>query len=1126
MMVPGRASAQRPMGTDVSGYQPSINWTTVKNAGVSFAWTKATEGTSYRNPYFEAQEWGATNVGIYIGAYHFARPASNPNLTGANSADSEAAFFWSVAGNYVRGGGAFLVPMLDWEDTNLKTTVMTTSQASQWVLEWCNTVSNYARAAGFSNVCPVVYTGVWFSQPGSTYPGLDSTVTGLPSWIAAYPYCDGSGHCGTPNPQVGGPSSSYPWSTWNIWQYGNTNWSGGDSDVFNGTMAQFLALFQVTGTPVIPSFTYYWDPAGMNAPPGSGGGGNWDGSTSAWWVTGSSDTSWPLAGADAIFAGTPATVTLTASRSASSLTFSNGGYTIAGSQNLWLNGPGNIVIPSGGTVAIQCVLRGAAFNLSGGGTLHLSNGGNDSAGENVIGPNTVLQVDNQHDTGNTSTTLNLEYGGTYQDLDSTSGDQFLLQGCAIALINGGGILDNPNGNLTLTNWITGSGSLTYKGGSGKTLTITDTANNYSGGTIVLGPGTLKANAAHTLGSTSGALTVSGGTLNLNSASHTVGAVTISGGTISSGTLTGSSYAAQGGTVSAVLAGSAGLTKTTTSTCTLSGANTYSGITTISGGLLQISADNNLGTPPGSPVANKIKLNNGGISSGLRCSASFPLNANRGITLVGPNGGSIHATSGQTVTFPMVITGNGSLGIGASSTLGYGVSILSGANNYSGSTTIAAGTLRLGANGTLPAGTPLTIAPDNNGTSGGGVLDLNGYNQTIGPLATSSGIGGGGANTPTINLTGALTVLQTNTSTVFAGVITGSGGSLTLNVPSGGIPGVLTLSGTNTYTGNTIISAGTLALGATGSISNTANISIAAGATFDVSAIPGYVLGSTITLSAAGTATPAILNGGSSVDLGSQPIVLTYDGSDPALTISQGVLSLNGNPFTVNGSPLPPGVYTLIQQASGDILASGPFTVTGTAVPSASVSASISVTGGNVLLTVTDLTTTTLGPLSPSTYGQLVTFTATVAPAPTGGTVQFYDNGAGLGGPVALIGGTAAFSTNTLSVGSHPITAAFSGSAGYAPSATSGPSIQEVDLPPNSIPVTITNVGLLVDGSVQMNFMGVPGYIYLIQAATNLNPPVTWTTLSTNTADINGAFSFSDSSGSSNYNARFYRTEVQ
>src|SRR5437588_12769837 len=115
--IPCPALAQRPLGTDVSGHQPSINWTTVKNGGVTFAWAKATEGASYTNPDFTSQEAGATGVGIYIGAYHFARPSSHPNITGANSADSEAAYFWSTAGSYIRYGGSYCVPMPDWEDT-------------------------------------------------------------------------------------------------------------------------------------------------------------------------------------------------------------------------------------------------------------------------------------------------------------------------------------------------------------------------------------------------------------------------------------------------------------------------------------------------------------------------------------------------------------------------------------------------------------------------------------------------------------------------------------------------------------------------------------------------------------------------------------------------------------------------------------------------------------------------------------------------------------------------------------------------------------------------------------------------------------------------------------------------
>ncbi|MEI9866289.1 MAG: GH25 family lysozyme [Limisphaerales bacterium] len=112
------AFAQRPLGTDVSNYQPTISWSDVRSAGIVFAWTKATESTTYTSPSFVSQATGARSVGIYLGAYHFARPSVHPNLTGADSADSEANYFWSVAGNYIKGTNTYLVPMLDWEDPN------------------------------------------------------------------------------------------------------------------------------------------------------------------------------------------------------------------------------------------------------------------------------------------------------------------------------------------------------------------------------------------------------------------------------------------------------------------------------------------------------------------------------------------------------------------------------------------------------------------------------------------------------------------------------------------------------------------------------------------------------------------------------------------------------------------------------------------------------------------------------------------------------------------------------------------------------------------------------------------------------------------------------------------------
>jgi hypothetical protein len=242
------AYAQRPLGTDVSGYQPEyLNWTAIKNDGVSFAWVKATESTTYENPYFTAQLTGAASAGVYVGAYHFARPSQNPNITGLNSADSEASYFWSIAGSYVKAGGGYLVPMLDWEDPNATNgykglTGFTTAYISEWLNEWCNDVSNDAAAQGVI-IRPLVYTGTWYSTAHSgvaQFPGLNSTVTNWHDTFAAYP--------ANANSQTGSPGGTTPWPSWDIWQYGDTNWSGGDSDVYNGSFANFLQTFAIGGT--------------------------------------------------------------------------------------------------------------------------------------------------------------------------------------------------------------------------------------------------------------------------------------------------------------------------------------------------------------------------------------------------------------------------------------------------------------------------------------------------------------------------------------------------------------------------------------------------------------------------------------------------------------------------------------------------------------------------------------------------------------------------------------------------------------------------------------------------------------------------------------------------------------
>jgi uncharacterized repeat protein (TIGR01451 family) len=121
------------------------------------------------------------------------------------------------------------------------------------------------------------------------------------------------------------------------------------------------------------------------------------------------------------------------------------------------------------------------------------------------------------------------------------------------------------------------------------------------------------------------------------------------------------------------------------------------------------------------------------------------------------------------------------------------------------------------------------------------------------------------------------------------------------------------------------------------------------------------------------------------------------------------------------------------QFSTNALSVGAHTVTANYSGDANYNAST----GSVAQTVNkDATTTTVtSSANPSTSGQAVTITATVTANPPGagtptGTVQFLVDGAAAGGPVALSGGSAQFSTNALSAGAHTITANYSGDANY------------------------------------------------------------------------------------------------
>ena len=140
---------------------------------------------------------------------------------------------------------------------------------------------------------------------------------------------------------------------------------------------------------------------------------------------------------------------------------------------------------------------------------------------------------------------------------------------------------------------------------------------------------------------------------------------------------------------------------------------------------------------------------------------------------------------------------------------------------------------------------------------------------------------------------ALTVGGNNASTTYSGIMSGAG-SLT---KSGS--GTLTLSSANTYTGNTTISAGTLAL--TGGFVNSTNITVAAGATLDISALGSVTLGGIQALYGGGT-----INGSINTSSGTR----IYAGADGGygtnvfnndLSLASGALAYMDLGTTVAGS---------------------------------------------------------------------------------------------------------------------------------------------------------------------------------------------------------------------------------
>jgi GH25 family lysozyme M1 (1,4-beta-N-acetylmuramidase) len=210
-------------GVDVSHWQGSINWTSVRNAGIQFAFIKATEGTSYKDPNFSSNYTNAYYAGVIRGAYHFARPNLSGGATQANwlasnggawSADSRTLpASLDIEPNPYSGGYCY----------GLSTTSMRT-----WILDFYNTYK-----ARTSRDIVIYTTASWWNTCTGSWTGM---YTRSPLWVA---------HWGVHTPAE--PAGWAAYSTWTFWQYTSSGTVSGiagnvDRNKFNGDRTRLIAL--------------------------------------------------------------------------------------------------------------------------------------------------------------------------------------------------------------------------------------------------------------------------------------------------------------------------------------------------------------------------------------------------------------------------------------------------------------------------------------------------------------------------------------------------------------------------------------------------------------------------------------------------------------------------------------------------------------------------------------------------------------------------------------------------------------------------------------------------------------------------------------------------------------------
>ena len=344
------------------------------------------------------------------------------------------------------------------------------------------------------------------------------------------------------------------------------------------------------------------------------------------------------------------------------------------------------------------------------------------------------------------------------------------------------ILGGTNGGTITSSIVTGSGTLTKTGNGIWTLSG---VNTYSGATII-SAGTLKIGGGNNI-SNSSAVTVDG-TLDLAGANETIGSLAGSGritSTIAAAIVltvgNNNTSTTFSGLIENGAAASMGLAKAGSGTFTLSGSNSYTGITTVNGGRLRLgSAGDAVNTPLGTIAGitsvsagatldlngftlntlESLILNGSGISNGgaLSNSSSTSVSYNGLITLGGAsritaNAGDINiqgtsVITGNTFRLTLAGTGNGIITRNINNTTGgltktgTGIWTVSGNSTYTAGTIVNGGTFKVSSAGD-GTNTPLGTVAGRTTVIAGATLDLNGITLSTNEPLTINGAGAAG-----------------------------------------------------------------------------------------------------------------------------------------------------------------------------------------------------------------------------------------------------------------------------------------------------------------------------------------------------------------------------------------------